>query len=270
MDNLRQLPDFIQYNLTSNPKYYSMDVKENIIKAKNDEEYLGETLLANENLIWHSVHKYVGNPDVIVKNNCIEKDDILQLGRMGFIKSVKAFDVNRGVKFSSFSVTAIVREIRCFLRDSANIIRPTRTANDILNKIRRIELNLGYLPSTSELAILVDESEDKITKALRIGQNVKYLDEPITSYQSQDLTLLDTIESDEGIEGDVLDKVYVDTVLSVVKEQLTDKEVKVLEHRICGFNQTQTAKRENISQMRVSRIMKKVAELLAEESQLKV
>lgn len=242
-----------------------MDVTHNINLAKNDEDYLGDVLVANERLIWHSVHKYISNPDHIVRNHCIEKDDILQLGRLGFIKSVRAFDTTRGVKFSSFAVTAIVREVRCFLRDSASIIRPTRTANELINKIKRLELDMGYAPSIEDLSVLLDESEEKIIKAMQIGQSVKYLDEPISSVQSQELTLLDTMESGVGIEEDIIDKLFVDSIIDSVRLKLSEKELSVLQHRIGGYNQTQAAKKENISQMRVSRIMKKVAKLLEEE-----
>ncbi|WMT39249.1 sigma-70 family RNA polymerase sigma factor [Paenibacillus sp. D2_2] len=261
MDNF---PEHISANLAVSKDYYSMDVIVNIERCKTDERFLGECLLANENLIWHSVHKYIGKPEVIVKNHCVEKDDILQLGRMGFIKAVKAFDTGRGVKFSSFAVTAIVREIRCFLRDSASIIRPTRTANELINKINRLEYEVGYLPSIPDIAIMLDEDEEKITKALQVGKGVKYLDEPVGTdvQQSQVITLLDVIDSGEGIEDGVIDKIYVDAVIESVKRKLSEKELNVLERRLQGFNQTQTADIEDVSQMRVSRIMRKVARLL--------
>lgn len=41
----------------------------------------------------------------------------------------------------------------------------------------------------------------------------------------------------------------------------------VLKHRVEGFNQTQTADMEDISQMRVSRIMRKVAKMLDKKDQ---
>lgn len=260
-------PEHIQRNLSKNKDYYSLDIMSNILRCKEDEDYLGEVLIVNENLIWHSVHKYIGKPEVIAKNNCVDKDDILQLGRVGFIKSIKAFDVTRGVKFSSFAVTAIVREIRCFLRDSANIIRPTRTANELINKINRIEQELGYLPPVNDLSVLLNEDEEKITRAIQIGQNVKYLDEPIKSKDphSSQTTLLDLIDDGEGVETEVIDKVYVESLLAKVRHALTEKELRVLRHRIDGLNQSQTAVKENISQMRVSRIMKKVAKLLDEQ-----
>nr|WP_241254559.1 sigma-70 family RNA polymerase sigma factor [Brevibacillus sp. SYP-B805] len=244
-----------------------MDIMDNIMRCKQDDDYLGEVLIVNENLIWHSVHKYIGKPEVIIKNNCIDKDDILQLGRFGFIKSIKAFDVSRGVKFSSFAVTAIVREIRCFLRDSASIIRLTRTANELINKINRIEQELGYLPPISDLAELLNEDKEKITRAIQIGQSVKYLDEPIKAKDphSSQMTLFDLIDDSEGVEQEVIDRVYVESLLSKVRHALSEKELRVLRHRIDGLNQSQTAVKENISQMSVSRIMKKVAKLLHEQ-----
>lgn len=268
MDNY---PDHIKRILKRHKDFYALDKPDNIRRCKVDEIYLGDALLVNENLIWHSVHKYIGKPEALVKNNCVEKDDILQLGRLGFLKAMKAFDLSRGVKFSSFAVTAIVREIRCFLRDSASIIRPTRTANDLINRINRIEHELAYMPSVCDLAYLLDEDEEKITKALQVGQSVKYLDEPLrNSGASSDLyvTRMDLIEDSAGIEDEVLDKVYVDAILSTVKKKLSEKEINVLKHRIEGLNQTQTAEKEGISQMRVSRIMKKVARMLKDSDKL--
>lgn len=261
MDNF---PEHIRANLAIDKDYYSMDKMENIERCKVDEDFLGDCMIVNENLIWHSIHKYIGKPEAIVKNHCVEKDDILQLGRMGFIKAVRAFDTGRGVKFSSFAVTAIVREIKCFLRDSASIIRPTRTANELIIKINRLEFEMGYLPPIPDIAIMLDESEEKITKALQVGKGVKYLDEPVAQdiTQSTVITLLDIIDSGEGIEDGVIDRVYVDAILKSVKRKLSEKELAVLKRRLEGFNQTQTADIEDISQMRVSRIMKKVAKIL--------
>lgn len=259
-----KLPDHIKEILAVNKNCFSMDLMDNIKRCKVDEGFLGDCMLVNEKLIWHSVHKYIGKPEAIIKNHCIEKDDILQLGRMGFIKAVRAFDTERGVKFSSFAVTAIVREIKCFLRDSASIIRPTRTANELINKISRLEYDLGYLPPISDIALILSEDAEKVTKALQVGKGVKYLDEPVETdaQQSQVITLLDIIDGGESIEDGVVDKVYVDTLIEIVKQKLSEKEANVLKRRLEGFNQTQTADIENISQMKVSRIVRKVARLL--------
>jgi len=244
-----------------------MDEVENIIRAKTDADYLGDVVIANESLIWHAVYKYVGSPKYITRNGGLEKDDILQLGRLGFIKAVYAFDINRGVKFSSFSVTAIFREVRCFLRDSSSIIRPTRTANSLINRLRSLELKLGYLPHTSELSVLLDEDESKIIKALLVGQNIKYLDEPVKSkieFLEIPISMTDNLLSDID-EDTILDEVYLNNITEKLAQKLTDVEMEVFKNRLSGLNQTQTAKKQNISQMRVSRITRKIAKLIREE-----
>lgn len=261
----KQVPDILKFDKESGKEYYSLDLIENIERCKIDYDYLGDVMVINEALIWHSVHKYIGKPEVITKTYCVEKDDILQLGRMGFIKAIKAFDTSRGVKFSSFSVTAIVREIKCFLRDSSSIIRPTRTANELINKIARLEKDLGYLPSHSDIAILLDDTEEKVTKAIKVGRTVKYLDEEVRSHANTEehvVTLMDILPGSEETESEIVDRVYVDSIIDLVRMKLSEKELQVLKHRIEGLNQTQTAERENMSQMRVSRIMKKVAKFL--------
>jgi RNA polymerase sigma-B factor/RNA polymerase sporulation-specific sigma factor len=241
----------------------------NINRCKEDAEYLGEAMLANENLIWHSIHKYIGKPETIASNHGLEKDDILQLGRMGFIKAMKAFDTERGIKFSSFAVTAIVREVRCYIRDSSNIIRLTRTAHTLLNDIRKVEAELGYSPSTEDLAVLLNESEDKITKALQLGKPIKYLDENVQMADGGDTqySQMQLIE-DTGvpIDFDVVDKVYIESIIDSIRDKLTDTEIKVLYSQLDGYSQTQTAKEQNISQMKVSRIIKKIANLVKDSN----
>lgn len=259
-------PEHIRIKIVSDRTYYSLDVMENIERAKDDPDYLGDTILVNENLIWHSVHKYVGKPETLTKNYCVEKDDIFQLGRYGFIKAIKAFDTGRGVKFSSFAVTAIVREVKCYLRDSASIIRPTRTANELIHRISRAEVELGYPPSIEDLSLMLDETEERIVKALRVGQPVRYLDEPIHlegGEGSHNASYMDLISDSGDLENQIVDKLYVDSIIDAVKTQLTPKELSVLICRASGLTQTQTANIENISQMRVSRIMKKIASMLA-------
>lgn len=258
-------PQYITQNLARDRDYYSL-TNENIEKCKIDAEYLGDVMTVNENLIWHSVHKYINKPEIIVKSNCIEKDDILQLGRMGFIKAIKAFDTTRGIKFSSFAVTAIVREIRCFLRDSGSIIRPTRTAKDLINRINHIENDLGYMPSVDELGDLLDEDKGKIVKALQVGRPIKYLDETIA--RTDDMTLLDMIDCSEEVEEDIVQEIFVSNVIEALTEKLTPLELDVLKMRLHGLSQTHTANKENISPMKVSRIMKKIAGLIQETPEL--
>lgn len=251
--------------MATRKEQYSLYNMDNIIRCKEDSDFMGEVILANEDLIWHSVHKYIGKPEALVKQYCLEKGDILQLGRLGIIKAMKAFDVSRGVKFSSFAVITIVREINCFLRDTGHIVRPTRTATNILQNISKIEADLGYIPAVEELSLLLGEDPQQIIKALDVGRPVKYLQEPLLTYSpsEQDSTIMDVLKDEANdVEAYVLDKLYVDSLLGELKSQLTAKEWQVVQLRMSGLNQTQAADFLKVSQMSVSRTMKKIRNIL--------
>lgn len=257
-------PEHIRNNLERDKNFYSLNNMSNLDLAKRDSDFLGDLLILHETLIWHSVHKYIGKPEKLVQNYCVEKDDIIQLGRLGFMKAVLAFDTNRGVKFSSYAVPSIVREVRCYLRDNAPIIRPTRTAHELMNQINSLTGNGSEEESAELLAKILKKPEEQIKKVMLIGSRVKYLQEKVTDRSSidSDPTYMDFLTSSANTEEEATDSSYVKDVVASIQEQLSELELRVLQHRIAGLNQTQTAEIENISQMRAGRIMKKVAELL--------
>lgn len=237
---------------------------DNIEKAKLDSEYLGDLMIVNENLIWHSVHKYIGKPDYLAKKYQLEVSDILQLGRIGFIKSINKFDTTRGIKFSSFSVTAITREIKCFLRDNANIVRPSRTASALINRINIIEYQLGYSPDVESLSVMLGEPVEKVKKAKTFGQPIKYLDEPNfnSSVNVHKNTYMDLIDTDFLIDDYVASKLDTELLINYLKGRVNSTDLRILELRVQGLTQTQVAQAENISQMRVSRSIKKLLILI--------
>lgn len=257
---MSKYPEYISKNISTDKYFYSLEIMDNIERAKLDAEYLGDLIIVNENLIWHSVHKYIGKPDYLAKKYQLEVHDILQLGRIGFIKSIKKFDTTRGIKFSSFSVTAITREIKCFLRDNANIVRPSRTASTLINRINIIEYQLGYSPDVEALSQMLEEPVDKIKKAKTFGQPIKYLDEPNfqTSNGVQKNTYMDLIEDSFLIDEYVSSKLDTELLIEYLKTKVNSTDLRILELRIQGLTQTQVAQAEKISQMRVSRSIKKL------------
>jgi RNA polymerase sporulation-specific sigma factor len=138
--------------------------REMIQRCETDKEYLEKVMLENENLIWFSIRKYIGEPIKLAVHHRIEKDDLLQLGRLALLKAIKRFDPKRGVKFSSFAVTAIVREVRCFLRDKTTVIRPTRSASQLLSKIKQtyvVAVMRKAAGVLQEVHILMQEWDEK-------------------------------------------------------------------------------------------------------------
>lgn len=233
---------------------YSLDNKETLERCKKDKEFLEKVMLENEDLIWFTVHKYIGNPDSLT-NNCIDKDDILQVGRIGLLKSIFAFDPDRGTKFSSFAVTAILREIRTYLKDNSKTIKLTGNANNLMNKINYYTGRFGSI-STGELSKLLNESEEKISKLLQV-KNVKSLDEVIYD----NITYKDFIQSN-SFEEEILDKIHVDYILEFLKKKLTKLEFSIVKLKLMELSNAVIAKKLKISAMKVGRVLKKAGKLI--------
>lgn len=239
------------------PKYSLYDM-ENIEKAKQDPDYLGRILEKNKNLIWHSIHKYVRTSQNYLHACGMTNDDLYQVGCIGFMKAIKAFDTKRGIKFSSFAAITIAREVRHFMRSNYSVINISRGAQQLLAEIKDIEAELGYIPPVNVLAELLNVSEKRVTQVLKVSGFIKSLDE----VNSFDMEYSEFVESDEKVDMNVEDKIYIDRLLECVKDKLNDTEIKVLKLQLSGNNQSDTAKDLGVSNMKVSRIVQKIREIL--------
>ena len=66
-------------------------------------------------------------------NSSENVDDLFQIGCIGLIKAIDNFDINLGVRFSTYAVPMIVGEIRRFLRDNSTL-RVSRSLKDTAYK----------------------------------------------------------------------------------------------------------------------------------------
>ncbi len=60
----------------------------------------------------------------------IESDDLKQEGLMGLLKAINSFDVNRGVKFSTFAEVCIVNQMKTFIFKSRKNPIPSESLED--------------------------------------------------------------------------------------------------------------------------------------------
>ena len=84
----------------------------------------------NQGLIWSIVKRFSGRG--------YENDDLYQIGTIGFIKSIRNFDVNFEVRLSTYAVPYILGEIKRFLRDDGPI-KISRSLKDLYRKIMELQ-----------------------------------------------------------------------------------------------------------------------------------
>ena len=87
---------------------YNIDTKE-ILEAKENEDIMSKLITQNSPLIWSIVKRFLGRG--------YEKEDLYQIGCIGFIKSIKRFNEEFNVKLSTYAVPYIIGEIKRYIRD---------------------------------------------------------------------------------------------------------------------------------------------------------
>lgn len=188
----------------------------------------------------------------------IDYEELYSAGCIGLLKAVKAFDTERGVKFSTYAVPVILGEIKRLFRDGGTI-KVSRNLKELSMHLQRICEDFRHKecrePTISELAEISGESEENVSEALCVSQ-------PLLSLTSSD--------DDEGqidIPSEAPDEAIVDLLaLRQIMSHLDPKDRILLELRYFrNFTQSKTAQTLNMTQVQVSRREKKLLTQMRKE-----
>jgi RNA polymerase sigma-B factor len=187
-------------------------------------------------------------------------EDLIQVGSIGLIKAVDRFDLDRGVKLSTYATPTILGEIKRYFRDKGWAVKVPRALQDLnvrLNQvIEQLTVELHRSPTIAELAAATSATEEDVVEALESGRAHSSIS--IFSGGSEDddesLELVDSL----GVEEDAYEIVEDRRLLAPAMAQLDPRERLILHLRFFeGLTQTQIAARVGISQMHVSRLIRK-------------
>lgn len=225
--------------------------QELLLNAKNGDSTSCERLIeSNSGLIWSVVRRYVGRG--------VDRDDLYQLGCMGFIKAVYGFDASFGTQFSTYAVPKIAGEIRRFLRDDGSV-KVSRSIKErsfaIKNARGALEQRLGREPTVSELAHETGLSIEDIA----VVENASAVPESLQQETGNDGLTLENTLTDTPIEDKLVEYVALREAISALPE----KEKTVIMLRFYkGLTQDKTAKVLGVSQVQVSRLERKAVKTL--------
>jgi RNA polymerase sigma-B factor len=194
-------------------------------------------------------------------------EDLIQVGSIGLIKAIDRFDLERGVELSTYATPTILGEIKRYFRDKGWAVKVPRALQDLNVRLNRViehmTVDLQRSPTISELATAAQVSEEEVVEALESGR--AYSSVSIFSGGSgedeESLELLDCL----GQEEQAYDLFEQRRVLAPAMERLDPRERLILHLRFFeGMTQTQVAARIGISQMHVSRLIRKSIDSLRE------
>lgn len=230
----------------------------------NDEELFEQYRATHDVALRNAiVEKYLYIAEVIAKKfsgRGVEYDDLFQAASLALMRGVDRFDPSRGVRFSTFITPTIAGEIKNYFRDHARSVHLPRAVSELRANIRetndRLTVELGRTPTTREIATALGVSEEEVVSGAEAGTVVS-LDRPAAEGETTFHELIASAD-DGGIEQ--LEN--RDLLLSVL-EKLGEAERILVKYRFVEcLSQAETAKRMNVSQMRVSRLERKTLEKL--------
>jgi RNA polymerase sigma-B factor len=192
-------------------------------------------------------------------------EDLTQVGSIGLIKAVDRFDLERGVELSTYATPTIMGEIKRYFRDKGWAVKVPRALQDLnvrLNKLlEQLTVDLQRSPSIAELATAAGVSEEEVVEAMESGR--AYSSVSIfsggASEDDDSMELLDCLGQEEPAYAVFEQR----RLLAPAMERLDPRERLILHLRFFeGMTQTQVAARIGISQMHVSRLIRKSIESL--------
>ena len=182
-------------------------------------------------------------------------DDLFQVGCIGLIKAIDNFNVDLGVRFSTYSVPMIIGEIRRYLRDN-NSVRVSRSMRDTayhaMQVKERLFLENGQEPTVEEIAKELGAKREDIVLALEAIVEPVSLYEPIYNDGGDTIYVMDQI-GDQNDDSNWLNEIE----LREEMKKLPPREKKILYMRFMqGKTQMEVASEVGISQAQVSRLEK--------------
>jgi RNA polymerase sigma-B factor len=186
-------------------------------------------------------------------------EDLVQVASLGLVKAVERFDPERGFAFSSFAVPTIVGELKRYFRDTAWALHVDRSAQERARRIaearREVGLVRGRGATVVELAEYLELSTEEVVDGLQT----------LEAYET--LSLDAPAQGDDGTVSRLEAIGGLDRRLGLVDEQATiftaaqhlpKRERQVLFLRFTeDLTQSEIADRVGVSQMQVSRILRR-------------
>lgn len=209
-----------------------------------DQTAMEALLQENTPLVWSVAKRFYGR-------GC-EPEDLFQLGAIGLLKAIRAFDLQRPVELSTYAVPMIMGEIRRFLRDDGpvKVSRTLRERAAMLRQLQtRLESDTGQSPRLSDLCRESGLQPEEVLEALNAPRDTDSLD---AALPGQERTLGEILPA--AGDGRVVEGLALQEAISRLEPQL--RQVILLRY-MRDLTQQKIAVILGMTQVQVSRLEKK-------------
>ena len=223
-----------------------------LYKEKGDEEARDQLIVSHLNLVRVLASKF--------KNRGEPLDDLVQVGTIGLIKAIDRFDPERGLEFTTYATPTILGEIKRHFRDKGWSIRVPRRLQELSAKVNQatdeLTVELQRSPSVEEIAAKLGVGAEEILEAMESSgaYTSVSLEAGGSSEDDEAPALIDRLGSvDEDLDASD-DRMVIDDAIS----DFSPREQEIVRMRfIDGLTQVEIAKRLGVSQVQVSRLLRR-------------
>ncbi len=197
-------------------------------------------------------------------------EDLVQVALLGVLKAVERFEPERNLVFSTFATPTILGELKRHFRDTTWSVRVPRRAQELHLQMSTTVSTLmqrnGRPPSLAEIASELHVTEEDVIEAMEVGAayRASSIDSPRPGDSERAPSALEHQLStqDTGF-TDIDERAFIEQML----DQLSDRERRIVELRFFDeLTQSEIAERVGISQMHVSRLLRRSLEILGDRA----
>ena len=230
-----------------------------LYKEEGDEEAREQLIVSHLNLVRFLASKYKTRGEPL--------DDLIQVGTIGLIKAIDRFDPSRGLEFTTFATPTIVGEIKRHFRDKGWSVRVPRRLQELSAKVNQakddLTRELQRSPSVDEVAERLEASVDEVLEAMESSSAYSSVSLEGTGDGAEDDTpaIIDHYPSEDADLAASDDRMLLEEVLA----SFGPREQEIIRMRFeQGMTQVEIAERLGISQVQVSRMLRKALKQMQE------
>lgn len=228
---------------------------------------------SNLGLVRHIVRRFAGRGH--------DLEDLFQIGTIGLMKAIDKFDLDLGLKFSTYAVPMITGEIKRFLRDDGPV-KVSRTIKENGMKItlarQRLQEGQNREPTVRELAQEAGLSVEDTVLAMEASASVESIYSAVYQDDGSEVYLVDkVVRGSSGSVGSSVtggcggedaekEEILNHMLLGQLLDSLEPKDRQLIYMRYFqNKTQTQIAEKLGVSQVQVSRMEKRILLSLREK-----
>ncbi|WP_298578972.1 SigB/SigF/SigG family RNA polymerase sigma factor [uncultured Olegusella sp.] len=205
------------------------------------------------------------------KNRGEPLEDLIQVGTIGLIKAIDRFEPDRGLEFTTYATPTIMGEIKRHFRDKGWSVRVPRRLQELSQKVsaatETLTRELQHSPSVEELAEHVGATVDEVLEAMESSS--AYNSVPLESGKNEDdesAAVIDRyVTIDKDLEGSD-DRMLLEQVMT----DFSPRERDIVRMRFVeGLTQVEIAEKLGISQVQVSRLLRRTLSKMQERIEAK-